>query len=577
MNRRRLSWQSLLLGLPIVVGLAGAPGCRPNPGNSTPSALGSGTPSGSGGHAFRNIAEESGLASFRHADGGSGRKFFVEQMGSGCALFDFDGDGKQDVYLASGSALPGYKGEAPGNRLFRNLGENRFEDVTEHAGVKCGKYATGVAVADYDNDGDMDLYVCCFGPNVLYRNNGDGTFTDVTNQAKVADPRLSSSAAWGDYNGDGKLDLFVANYVKYDLKKDRWCSKFPGHKSFCGPNLYDPELSILYRNNGDGSFTDVSKESGIASAEGNGFGVVWLDYNEDGRQDIFVANDQSPNHLWHNNGDGTFREVAAELGVAFGEEGNARAGMGVDVGDYDNDGHPDLMVTNFSEESNALYRNESGSFRDVAMASGMGSATLMYLGFGTAFLDYDRDGWLDLFFANGHVLDDIAMYSDSVKWEQPMQLFRNRSNGTFEEVSQSSGVGEGSYVGRGAAFGDLDNDGRTDILVNVLQNKPILLHNEAAPNAHWLGLDLKAAWGNPHAIGATVTVTTGGLKQKRYVRTAGSFESSNDVRPLFGLGNANSVDELRIDWPSGQTTALQRPKIDGYLRVEEPPTSGPKK
>ena len=563
--------------LPVVAAFLAVSGCAHTSRTTTSGTAAPNVAPEKAGPTFRNITEESGLASFHHSDGGSGRKFFVEQMGSGCAIFDFDGDGKQDIYITSGAALPGFKGTAPGNRLFHNLGNNRFEDVTEHAGVKCGKYSTGVAAADYDNDGDLDLYVCCFGANVLYRNNGDGTFTDVTATAKVGDPRLSSSAAWGDYNGDGKLDLFVANYVKYQLAQDRWCGKIAGQKSFCGPGLYDPELCTLYRNNGDGTFTDVSQASGIASATGNGFGVVWLDYDGDGRQDLFVANDQSPNHLWHNNGDGTFQEVASPQGVAYSEEGVARAGMGVDVGDYDNDGQPDLLVTNFSEEANALFRNEGGSFRDVAMTSGMGSATLIYLGFGTAFLDYDRDGWLDLFFANGHVLDDIAMYSDTVKWAQPMQLFRNQANGTFTDESKTSGVGEGTYVARGAAFGDLDNDGRPDLLVNVLQGKPILLHNEAAPNAHWLGLDLKASWGNPQAIGATVTVTTGALKQKRYVRTAGSFESSNDVRPLFGLGSATTVDELRIDWPSSQSTVLQHPQIDGYLRVEEPPTTGPKR
>lgn len=526
---------------------------------------------------FNDISRESGLTAFRHTDGSSGRRFFAEQASSGCAIFDYDGDGWQDIYLCSGRGLPGYKGPAARNALFRNRRDGTFEDVTVRAGVSGGDHFTiGAATGDFDNDGDLDLYLTCFGPNVLFRNNGDGTFCDVTRAAGVGDPRFSVSAAWGDYNGDGFLDLYVANYVKYRLEDDRWCSKIPGHKSYCGPIYYPAEDDTLYRNNGDDTFTDVSRPSGIRRAARNGLGVIWLDYNEDGRPDVFVANDQTPNLLWRNNGDGTFTDVAATAGVAFGEQGNTQAGMGVDAGDYDNDGRVDLTVTNFSEESNALYHNEGGGiFRERSFASGMGQATLMYLGFGTGFLDYDRDGWLDLFYANGHVMDDIDQYSDAVTWAQSNQLFRNRGDGTFMEVSAATGVGEGKRVSRGAAFGDLFNRGQTDVLVNVLRGEPLLLRNDCAPAAHWLELDLRAAWGNPQAIGARVLLTAGGITQRRDVLTGRSYASASDPRPLFGLGRLTRVDEVKVVWPSGQTTSLHEPPIDRILRVEEAGPSHP--
>jgi hypothetical protein len=518
-----------------------------------------------------DIAERSGIAAFRHTDGGSGRKFFVEQMGSGVALFDYDRDGWLDIYLCSGAALPGYEGPKPSNRLFRNRRDGTFEDVTERSGAGWGHYSIGVAAGDYDNDGNPDLYVCGFGKNALFRNQGDGTFRDVAESMGVAGGRLSSSAAWGDYDGDGYLDLYVCNYVKYRLDEDLWCSKFAGHKSYCGPNLYEPEEHLLFHNDAGRGFTDVSKKAGIAAKSGNGLGCVWLDYDDDGDQDIFVANDQSPNFLWRNNGGGTFTEAGVDLGVAYGEQGHAEAGMGADAGDFDNDGLLDITVTNFSEESNSLYHNRKGSFREISFQSGMGARTLMFLGFGTAFLDYDRDGLQDLFFANGHVLDDIEKYSDSVTWAQSNQLFRNLGNGQFDEASEVTGVSEGKRVSRGAAFGDLFNDGRTHIVVNVLRGKPLLLKNECAPGANWLELDLRPSWGNPQAIGARVRLTAGGVTQRRDVKTGGSYASSSDPRPLFGLGAATQVDEVTVRWSSGQTTTIKGPPINRILRVDEPP------
>ncbi|MFY7953099.1 MAG: CRTAC1 family protein, partial [Armatimonadaceae bacterium] len=361
-----------------------------------------------------------------------------------------------------------------------------------------------------------------------------------------------------------------ANYVQYKLEKDRWCSQFAGHKSYCGPNLYDPERHTLYRNNGNGTFSDVTLVSGIGSAKGNGLGVVWVDADDDGKVDIFVANDQSPNFLWHNNGDGTFREIALESGVAVGDQGNAQAGMGIDSGDYDNDGRPDVLVTNFSEETNSLYHNEGGNFRDRSYASGMGAATLTRLGFGAGFLDYDRDGWLDMFFANGHVMDDIDKYSDVATWKQPNQLFRNTGDGKFTDVSGPSGIGDGVNVARGAAFGDLFNRGRTDVVVNVLRGKPRLMRNNCAPDAHWIRIDLKAKRGNPQGIGSVVTVRAGGMVQRRDIRMNTGYASSSDHRPLFGLGKATTVDEVRVRWADGTESIVATPPVDKPLAIEQP-------
>lgn len=543
-------------------------GCKPQvtppTTTATPKTLSFGT------DAFVNIAEQSGLGTFKHTDGSSGRKFFVEQMGSGIAVFDYDNDGWQDVYFCSGAALPGFKGKAMGNRLFRNKQDGTFEDVTEKAGVACNRYCIGVATGDFDNDGFWDFYVAAFGGNVLYRNNGDGTFTDVTAKAGVAVGKLSSSAAWFDYDNDGFLDLYVANYVKYKVEEDLFCSKFAGQKSYCGPNLYKPETHSLFRNNGNGTFTDVSNKAGISKRTGNGLGVVTIDYNDDGKMDIAVANDQSPNFLWHNNGDGTFSEVGEAMGIAYGEQGNAQAGMGIDSGDYNNDGKMDIVVTNFSEESNALYRQEAAGFRDVSFPVGIGARTLMYLGFGTSFFDYDRDGLLDLFFANGHVLDDIEKYSDSVTWKQANQLMRNRGDGTFEETSTASKVAEGKQVSRGAAFGDLFNRGRTDVLISVLREQPIILSNEYGKN-NWVSFDLRAAWGNPFAIGAKITLKAGGKTQIRYVKTCGSYASASDVRPLFGLGEAAKIDEVQIRWANGQTSTHSDVTINTIVKISQPP------
>jgi len=556
------------LGLLLLALLAAAAGCRPPvEKNASPGAGGKDGPR----NRFVNVTESSGLGAFEHTDGSSGRKFFVEQMGGGCAIFDYDGDGWLDVYFTNGSALPGYQGPPPSSRLYRNQGDFTFVDVTEAAGLKSSAYDIGAAVGDFNNDGWPDLYVCAFGANRLYQNTGQGSFTDVTAAAGVGEARLSSSAAWGDYNGDGYLDLYVANYVKYSLAEDLWCSGFEAHKSYCGPNLYSPAVDTLYLNDGHGAFTDVSVSAGIRPTAQNGLAVIWTDFDGDNDQDIFVADDQSPNLLWRNNGDGTFTDVAMERGVAFGEQGDAQAGMGVDAGDFDGDGQMDLLVTNFSEENNALYRNEGGYFRDLAFVNGLGSPTLPYLAFGVGWLDYDRDGWLDALFANGHVMDDIAMYSDAVAWAQPLQLFHNNGGRGFSDVSRPSGVSAEVHVSRGAAFGDLDNDGRTDVIVTVLRGKPVVLRNESAPEAHWLQVRLRAASGNPGAIGAKVWVTAGGRTQYQEARRNRSYASSSDPRLLFGLGRERTVTEVKVRWPSGVETTTKRPPPDRLVTIEERP------
>lgn len=526
------------------------------------------------GPTYTNVAARSGLGAFLHTDGGSGRHYFPEQMGGGVALFDYDGDGWLDVFFANGRPLPGYQGPRLRNALFRNKHDGTFENVTEKAGLAGGDhYCVGAAAADFDNDGHVDLFVTAMGPDVLYRNRGDGTFEDVTARAKVGDPRLGSSAAWGDYNGDGYLDLYVANYVQYQLDKDLYCaSKIPGKRTYCGPSIYQPERHTLYRNNRDGTFTDVTAKA-LGSPVGNGLGVIWTDYNDDGRPDLFVANDLWPNFLYQNLGNGKFRDVAKDVGVAYGEDGDRRAGMGVDAGDYDNDGRLDLMVTNFSEEPNALYHNEGALFRDLAVASGMGSATFRYLGFGTGFLDYDLDGRQDLFFANGHVLDDIGALSDAVSWKQSSQLFHNLGSGRFEEQSVASGIAEGTRVARGAAFGDLENRGRTDIVVSAIRDHPTHYRYQAPTTAHWMELELRAASGNPQAVGAKVWLKSGGILQQREVRAGSSYASTSDPRLLFGLGTSRTIEELRVRWPNGEITKHPNLPVDQIHRIQQPSTA----
>ena len=517
---------------------------------------------------FTDIAPTAGIT-FRHTNGKSGRYYFLETVASGGGFIDYDGDGDLDVYLLNGAAIPGFVPDRPlSSALYRNNGDGSFTDVTGQAGVgNAGGYGMGLAVADYDNDGDDDLFVTNYGANILYRNEGDGTFRDVTARANLTvpgNPTFSTSAAFLDYDRDGHLDLYVCAYVEFDFEANRRCSR-DGIQSYCGPDIYEGAADLLYRNNGDGSFSDVSVEAGISNPNGKGLGVVGGDYDGDGWTDIFVANDLTPDFLYRNNGDGTFTDMALLAGVAYGEDGVARAGMGVDMGDYDRNGSPDFYVTNFSLEPNSLHRNNgNGTFTETTFGAGVGNPTLLFLGFGTAFKDFDHDGWLDIFAANGHVIDNISLFDPTIAYAQTNQLFRNEGDGVFTDVSPEAGPPfQVERVHRGAAFGDVDNDGDVDVLVTTVNDVPLLLRNDGTgghnarggpgPAAGPLSL-LVATEGvrsNRNGIGARVTVVTDGVRQSREIRSAYSYLAANDLRAHFGLGAYAGADSVIVDWPGG--------------------------
>ncbi len=531
---------------------------------------------------FTDIAPSAGIT-FRHTNGKSGRYYFLETVASGGGFIDYDGDDDLDVYLLNGAAIPGFVPDRPlSSALYRNDGDGSFTDVTGQAGVgNADGYGMGLAVADYDNDGDDDLFVTNYGANVLYRNEGDGTFRDVTDQANLTvprDPTFSTSAAFLDYDRDGHLDLYVCVYVEFDFETNKRCVR-DGIQSYCGPDIYEGAADLLYRNNGDGTFSDVSAEAGIANPEGKGLGVVGGDYDGDGWTDIFVANDLTPDFLYRNNGDGTFTDQALLAGVAYGEDGVARAGMGVDFGDYDRDGSPDVYVTNFSLEPNSLHRNNgNGTFTETTFGAGVGNPTLLFLGFGTAFEDFDHDGWLDIFAANGHVIDNISLFDPTISYAQTNQLFRNEGNGVFTDVSAGAGASfQVERVHRGAAFGDVDNDGDVDVLVTTVNDVPLLLRNDGVggrvardsddaagrrgdagppgppgpPGPLSLLVATEGVRSNRNGIGARVTVVTDAVRQSREIRSGYSYLAANDLRAHFGLGAHAGADSVIVDWPGG--------------------------
>jgi hypothetical protein len=523
---------------------------------------------------FTDISPSSGV-SFKHANGKSGRYYFIETVASGGGFIDYDGDGDLDIYLLNGTDIPGFEPEEPlSNVLYRNNGDGTFIDVTEESGVgNEGGYGMGLAVADYDNDGDDDLFLTNFGENVLYRNNGDGTFTDATLQTRLTTPRnpmFSTSAAFVDYDRDGHLDLFVCGYVDFTFESNKRCVR-DNIRSYCDPDVYNGVADLLFHNNGDGTFTDVSAAAGIANPEGKGLGVVCGDYDGDGWPDIFVANDRTPNFLYHNNGDGTFTDEALLSGVAYGEDGIARAGMGADFGDYDHNGSPDIYVTNFSMEPNSLFRNNAnGTFTETTFGAGVGNPTLTFLAFGTAFFDYDNDGWLDLFAANGHVIDNVEKFDQSVTYAETNQIFRNNRDGRFTDVSDRLGAPfQVRRVHRAAAFGDMDNDGDIDVLVTNVNGRPELLRNDGGNQQHSLLIGAVGNRSNRNGIGAQITVVAGDLRQHKEVRTTYSFMSSNDARVHFGLGAYTAVDSIIVDWPSGVQDRLADIHADQRITIEE--------
>jgi len=523
---------------------------------------------------FVDVAAAAGIH-FRHDNAASAEKYLIETMGAGCGWIDYDQNGLLDLYLVNSASTRLYTPkQALRGALYRNNGDGTFTDVTAHAGVGAeGLFGMGVAVGDYDNDGFPDLLVLGYGRCILYHNNGDGTFTDVSAHAGVANlGKWGSSAAWFDYNNDGLLDLVVANYVDWSPEKNYWCGdKGPGLRSYCHPDVYRGQTPTLYHNNGDGTFTDVSVRSGVGLKPGNGLGVVTFDYDNDGWQDIFIANDHMPNFLFHNNRDGTFAEVGYAAGVAVGIDGQFEAGMGVDAADVSGTGRMDLVVTHLDQQLARFYQNLGGGiFEDATFRSKISYSTFHLSGFGTRFFDYDNDGACDLFMANGHVLDNIELYHADVKYAEPKLMFRNTGNGIFENVSEQLGPDFVlPRVSRGAAVGDFDNDGDLDILVSNNGQAPQLLRNDGGNANHWLQVFLIGTKSNRDGVGARLKLTAGDLVLHEQRKGGMSYQSAQDPRLHFGLGAHEKVDALEIIWPSGAVTKLSNIKANQIICVKE--------
>ena len=522
---------------------------------------------------FVDVTQAAGIH-WKHVDGRSGQKYFMETLGSGAAFFDYDKDGDPDLYLVNSAPLPGYVSqEIPTNCLYRNNGDGTFTDVTEKAGVGDTGYGHGCAVGDYDNDGNLDLYVTNYGVNRLYRNNGDGTFTEVAESAGVTEPRWSTGCAFADYDRDGNLDLYVVNYIVFDIDENPWCGfKEKGIRAYCEPDNFTAQSDTLYRNNGDGTFTDVTKTAGIYNTTGKGLGVVWGDYNNDGTPDIYVANDSTENLFYHNTGDGTFEEVGFMVGVALSEDGVAENGMGTAFGDWNNDGWLDLTVTNYAQQTNTLYHNDAdGFFTDATAMTKTAQLTYPYLGWATAFIDYDNDGYQDLFVANGHLHENLAELGQEGTYGQRNLLFRNNTaNGTFTEVSESLGPGmQLEDVSRGATFADYDLDGDIDIVVTNSNTAPRLLRNDGGNRKNYLQLRLTATHGSTDAIGARVKITTGNLTQTREVRSGDGYLSQQDLILHFGIGDYERVDRIEVVWPRGTQQLIQNVSANQVLSLEE--------
>jgi predicted Zn-dependent protease len=518
---------------------------------------------------FTDVAQSAGIR-FLHSHGGTGRKYFLETTGSGCAFFDFNNDGWLDALLLQAGPVPGTAERAPWdrekqprNRLYRNQGDGTFADVTEGSGLENTGCSQGVAVGDYDNDGYEDLYITAYGGNFLFHNErGSGRFSDVTRRAGVANteqgPRWSLSAAFIDYDNDSFLDLFVTHYCQWTPQTDKACYDARGNRSYCHPQVYDGDTMTLYHNNRNGTFSDVTKSAGIAGLVGRGMGVAALDYNQDGREDLYVTGDLTPNFLLRNNGNGTFTDVALEAGAAFSDSGQPLSGMGVGVGDFDNNGFEDLFVTNFSKQGNSLYRNTGrGVFDNVTFPSGVGNISLPFLGFGCEFLDYDLDGHKDILVANGHVMDNVELTERGVTYAQRKSLYRNNGNGTFTDVTRGVGDLLTRRVSRGLAVGDFDNDGDLDVLVNNQNDRAQLLRNNREEGNHWIAFQTVGVKSNRDGKHTKITVRVGKRKMFSEVRSGSSFCSHSDRRVYFGLGKSRGVDEVQVRWLSGVTETFR--------------------
>ncbi len=522
---------------------------------------------------FEDVAAAAGL-DFRHFSGSPEKQYILESMSGGVAWIDFDRDGWMDLYLVNGGhweeLVQGKR--TVSNALYRNNGDGTFSNVTGKAGVGNRHWGMGVAAGDYDNDGWVDLFVCNYGPNTLYRNNGDGTFKDVTDTAGVGDGRWGVSASWGDYDADGWLDLYVTNTVQFDYKDpDPMECHYRGITVQCGPLGMVGDSDLLYRNNGDGTFRDVSKPAGVSDVTPSyGLGAIWSDYDNDGDLDLYVANDQMANFLFRNRGDGTFEETGLFAGAAFSDDGTAQGSMGVDFGDYDRDGLLDIYITHFSDDYNTLFRNlGQGRFRDMTRGAGLTFSSWPMVGWGTGFVDLDHDGWEDIFAANGHVFPQVDGYKIGTSFHQRSQVFRNLGKGKFQEVS--AGLDKlKSWSSRGVAFADYDNDGDIDVAVNNLDGVPWLLKNQKASEAgNWLLLSLEGTRTNRSAIGARVTLETADGKQMREVRGGSSYESTHDFRVHFGLGQLKTVTRMTVRWTDGTTQSFQNLAVNRTYRLKE--------
>lgn len=527
---------------------------------------------------FEDVTAKSRVT-FRNQSSPTPRKYLIESMVGGVAMLDYNSDGYLDLFFVNGAKLndPMERGARPDksepaywNRLYRNNQDGTFTDVTESAGVRGEGFGMGVAVGDFDNDGHPDLYVTGWERNMLYRNRGDGTFVDVTEKAGVGGSGWSAAAAFVDFDLDGRLDLVVSRYVEWGFHLDFFCGdRKPGYRSYCHPDQFKPISHLLFRNNGDGTFSDVSKSSGLGSSPGKGLGIAINDYDGDGWPDILIANDSAPQQLFHNQ-KGRFTEVALEMGLGFDEDGRTFAGMGVDFADYDNDGRPDIFINALANQRYALFHNTGSSFDYVSGPSGVTEATLLHSGWGAKFFDYDNDGWRDLFVAQGHVMDNIELTQPNIRYREPLLLLRN-TRGKFSDVSKSSGeIFKTPLAARGAAFGDLDNDGFIDVAINCSNGPAVILKNKGSAN-HWLALDLQGTKSNRDAIGARIRVSTAsGPDQTLFVNAAGSYLSSNDRKAYFGLGSNTEAKSVEIRWPSGRVQRLEKLATGKIHKIVEP-------
>jgi enediyne biosynthesis protein E4 len=553
-----------------------APASHPRSSSGPPSrssAETAGRTRGSGPVAFTDVTAQAGIR-FKHNSGAFGRKYLPETMGSGVCFLDYDNDGWQDILLVNSMDWPGHKSGRSIPALYHNNQDGTFTDVTQPAGLAVEMYGLGCTAGDYDNDGNVDIYITTLGSNHLFRNLGNGKFVDVTAKAGVADPGFSSSAVWFDYDNDGKLDLFVAHYIDWSIATDQYCSLDNKNKSYCTPQTYKGQSSTLFHNKGNGTFENVTQRAGLLDPTSKSLGVALLDYDNDGFLDLFVSNDTEPNKLYRNNHDGSFTDVAVAAGVAYSDAGTVRAGMGTDAADYDHSGKQSLVVGNFTNEGMALYRNDgSGLFTNEAAATGISRMTTQSLTFATFFFDYDLDGLLDIVAVNGHVSDDISVVQPNVKYAQPPHLFRNIGKGKFLEVTAQVGTAlQRPIVGRGAADADFDNDGDLDLLITANDGTARLLRNDNANENDWLRIKTVGTRSNRDGIGAKITVTAShGVRQLGMVKTGSSYLSQSELPLTFGLGKPEEgkTVSLEIAWPSGQKDRILDIKPNQFLIVKE--------